>query len=73
MTEKERRIAFEALVLQGLWAVMLLAAGLAAGYRNFHRAMDWRADAIGYLDEHGNQSDGAKVHRRERAFPEIRA
>lgn len=31
-----------------------------------------RANAVSYLDEHGNQSDGAKAYRREETFPEMR-
>lgn len=65
-TPDQRRLSFEALVLQALWILILrLAPGGS-------RPVGWRADAIAYLDEHGNQSDGAREHRRHETFPEIR-
>jgi hypothetical protein len=54
-----RRLGFEALVLRALYIV--LKATMKGPLLT-----DWRADAIGYLDEHGNQSDGAKQLRRDK-------
>jgi len=64
LTEAQRRRAFEALVLQGIWlAVRSVLVGPAA--------TNWRADAIGYLDaidEDGGNTEARRQHRRER-FP----
>lgn len=62
MNEKERRTAFEALVLQGIWLLVRLLKGE-------HLGTGWLADAISHLDVVGNQAGGAKEHRREKAFP----
>lgn len=67
-TPQQRRLAFEALVLQALWLLMLRAFGSNPRVQVIH----WRAHAIGYLDEVGVQSEPAKEHRRETAFPELR-
>jgi len=61
-TEAQRRRAFEALVLQGIWLVLLAVA-------RGPRITDWRADAITYLDaidEDGGDREARKLHRREK-------
>jgi hypothetical protein len=62
MTREERQTAFEALVLQALWIII----------RSIPHAINanvWRSNAIAHLDVVGNQSDGAREHRRNQGFP----
>mgnify|MGYP001569446844 CR=1 FL=1 len=66
MIGKERRIAFEAMVLQGLFAIMRLIA-----CQDKRSCNEFRCNALNYLDYHGNQSEGSKEHRREKYFKEI--
>lgn len=66
MIGKERRIAFEALVLQGLFAIMWLIYK-----QNKNICNEFRNSSLMYLDYHGNQSEGAKEHRREKYWKEI--
>jgi hypothetical protein len=61
-----RQRSFEALVLQGLWLLILLACGSKPNCHN------WRANALFYMDEVGTQGEQAKAHRREEGFPELR-
>lgn len=58
---------FQGLVLTGIWLLILLAFGK----RPFQQAGTWRANAICYMDDVGNQSDGAKKYRRETSYPEL--
>lgn len=60
MSEKE--IAFQALVLQGLWTIMKLTQ------RTHPDAVRWRADAIWHMDLIGQQTEDAKKYRREVTF-----
>lgn len=62
---EQRRLFFEALVLQGIWLLYRAIRGKIT-----HDAPLWRGDAISYLDLHGNQAPGAKEMRREKTFPE---
>jgi len=62
----DRRMAFEALVLQGLWLLIRDNCG------DFSRANGWRANALGHMDQYGNQNPGAKEYRREETFPPLR-
>lgn len=68
-TPEQRRVAFESLVLRGIWLLVRLAATGAVDRREAGR---FREHALDYFDEVGNQSDGAKQHRREADFPELR-
>lgn len=63
-TEEQRRLAFESLVIRGIWLI-----AKAVAHPSWTRGA-WRADAIAYFDEVGNQSEGSKAHRRERDYPE---
>lgn len=51
-------VAFRALVLSALWIIM---RSVRPSYPD---ACDWRAKAIGYMDEHGQQTDEASFHPR---------
>lgn len=65
--ERDRRTAFEAIVLHGIWVLISLAWG-----RKPHDGTSWwRSHALSYMDEHGLQSEEAKTCRREKTFPEI--
>lgn len=64
MTEEERTIYFQSMVLRALWLIMTL---LFRG-RVSRECSDWRADALQYFDLFGNQSEGAPEHRRETDF-----
>jgi hypothetical protein len=68
LTPKEAEFHFRVLVLKGIWmlARIIVAPKLAA-----HVANDWRADALTYLDDQGNQHPDAPEHRRTREFPPI--
>lgn len=64
-----RGTAFEALVLQALWVLILCAwgqRGLAS-----RAATNFQSGALGYLDEHGNQREGSAKYRREVSFPNL--
>lgn len=65
--DKERRLAFEALVLGGLW--MILRAVL--GRTDTHHPTNWRSNALSYMDANGVQGDDAKAYRRENGFPSL--
>lgn len=67
-TEEQRRASFESLVLRGIWVLILRSFG--ANPKTY--AHSFRADAVSYMDEVGNQSDGARAYRRENDFPELR-
>lgn len=71
MAEDEKRyrnVPFESLCLSGIWLLMLLALGK----RPITQAVTWRANAIGYFDAHGLQTDEASAYRRETTFPELK-
>jgi hypothetical protein len=63
-----RQRSFEALVLQGLWLLILLACG--SNPKTYCHS--WRANALFYMDEVGTQGEQAKAHRRQEGFPELR-
>lgn len=67
--DAERRLAFEALVLMGIWQIVLL---LKFAFKMVLEtdAILWRGNAISYLDQWGIQGEDAKRVRRERSFPE---
>lgn len=65
--EPEMRVAFQSLVLSGIW--LLIMAACAKNI--YHRAGIWRARAISHFDVVGNQSEGAPKYRREETFPEL--
>lgn len=67
MINKERKLAFEAMVLQALWSIIWL---LAHGKKPYF-ASDLRINMLMYLDYHGVQGDKAKELRREK-FPEAK-
>ena len=58
---------FRALVLQALWLLLLRALG---GNPRTQAAV-LRGEMIRYFDEHGNQRDTAREHRRQETFPEL--
>lgn len=62
-----RRRSFESLALSGLWLLMRFVV-MKPSRRD---AMMWRADVLGYMDEHGRQGPEPKAYRREKTFPEI--
>lgn len=64
----DRRTVFEALVLSGIWLLVLIAFGK----RPISQAVNFRINALGYMDEHGRPGDGPKEYRRETAFPELK-
>jgi len=72
ISEPDRRINFEHLVLRGIWCVCY-AIMLKNRPHNwvFTLLMDWRHDVLSYMDIFGNQSDGAPDYRRTRTFPEL--
>lgn len=65
--KRYRNVPFESLCLSGIWLLILFAAGK----RPVHQATTWRANAIGYFDEHGVQTKDAKAYRRDTTFPEL--
>jgi len=62
----DRRMAFEALVLSGLWLLIR-----AVGKGDMRRANEWRANALSHMDQYGNQSPEAKEYRREHNYPPL--
>lgn len=68
MTGKDRRIGFEAIVIQMLW---LILKTVTTGNSDWKRASDARANALMYLDYNGNQSEGAAEFRREQTLPDL--
>lgn len=67
MIGHERQVAFESMVLSGIWLMILIGLGkrpLQAGNR-------WRANVLMYFDYHGVQGDDARAYRRETTFPEL--
>lgn len=65
--QEDRKQVFEALVLQGIWLLILLGMGKRIPYD----CRVWRGSAIDHMDVYGNQSEGAKAHRREVSFPDF--
>lgn len=61
-----RRMMFEALVLQGLWVIILCVIGQKGNA--IRSGQNFQSSAIAYMDEHGLQHDGAKQYRREITF-----
>lgn len=62
-----RQIYFESLILQGIWLLILLAFKGNPKPQSYI----WRANAIEYLDQFGNQLPEAKEFRRNISFPEL--
>ena len=57
-------IAFRSLVLSGIWTIIrAVRPNRTFGY-------EWRANAVTYMDEHGQQTDEARKYRRDITFPE---
>lgn len=76
MKPSERRLYFEALVLQCLWCIIRLQlyTRRAAGGPGSHYDLDTpmlRAKIIGYFDHWGNKSPDAPGYRRTKTFPEM--
>jgi hypothetical protein len=65
--DSNRRLAFEALVCQALWLLILFACGK----RPVRFAVDWRGNALSYFDQHGTQGEKAQEYRRDKAFPDL--
>lgn len=68
MNKAELEFHFKALVLQGLWAVIM-----AVLKQDKHCASNFRANLLPYLDHHpqSNKSEEAPAYRREKTFPDI--
>lgn len=67
MIGKDRRLAFEAMLLSGIWIVIMLGFGK----KPWIKAAEWRAAVITYFDYHGAQGADAKRYRREQTFPDL--
>lgn len=67
MTEPERRSMFEAIVLQGIWVLILRSFG-ASGRE---QAWNFRSSAIHYMDEFGAQTDKSREYRRDVTYQNI--
>ena len=65
----ERRLCYEALVLQGIWLIIRFLICGSTFAR--HAAPVWRTDAIAYFDAYGVQGEDAKRVRREMSFPPL--
>lgn len=68
MIGKDRRLAFEAMVLQALWLIIWM---VAKQYKMPWIGNDLRLNMVMYLDANGVQGDKAQELRREK-FPEVR-
>lgn len=64
LTKEEADFQFRYLVVSGIWMLARLIL-----HANKTITVNWRADAIVYFDDQGNQSDGAKDYRRNNTFP----
>lgn len=69
LTDKEAEWHFRHLVLSGIWMLARLIVNPRWAGSN---SADWRAEALAYCDDQGNQSEGAREYRRTRTYPVIR-
>lgn len=69
MTQHEETVAFQALVLSGIW--MLARLLCIRQEARPHIAMEWRGNALNHMDVIGHQTDDAKEHRRRHTYPPV--
>lgn len=63
-TPQERRVAFEVLVLQGIWIIIRLLIAKRVPYDG----QVWAGQCINYFDQVGQQHPEAKQFRRDVTF-----